>query len=165
MRIEIGSTIPDRELIRWDGEQILRASTKHLTQTGKSMLIGVVGAFTPVCTNSHLKDYLSVIPSIRDSGLIQNFLCIAVVDPFVLQAWGEQMGAEGVIDLWSDPGAEFSKAIDITADFSGIGLGVRSGRYSMVLDRGVVERLNVEDDPTLVSVSSVATIQTQLSAA
>jgi len=165
MRIQIGSPIPDREVIQWDGNQIVRASTGALTQTGKSMIIGVVGAFTPVCSEAHLKDYLSAIPAIRDSGLIKNFLCIAVVDPFVLQAWGEQMGTSGIIDLWSDPDAEFAKAIDITADFRSIGLGLRSGRYSMVLDGGVVERLNVEDDPTLVSVSSIETMQGQLNAA
>ncbi len=165
MRIQIGSSIPDREVLQWDGSQIVRASTADLTRSGKSMVLGVVGAFTPVCSETHLKDYLAAIPSIRASGIITNFLCFAAVDPFVLRAWGEQMETAGAIDLWSDPDAEFAKAIDITADYTALGLGLRSGRYSMLLEDGVVERLNVEDDPDLVSVTGAETLQDQLNAA
>lgn len=165
MAIEVGSTLPDLELMQWSGSSMDRKSVLSLAGSGKTMIIGVVGAFTPVCTKNHLKDYIPMIPSLRDAGLVQNVLSIGVVDPFVFHAWGEQMGATGIVDLWSDPYCEFSKAIGITADLTKMGLGLRSGRYSMLVNKGVVEKLNIEDDPTVVSVSSAEEMRNQLNAA
>ena len=165
MSIDVGSTLPDHQLMQWDGAKMNSASVLSLAGSGKTMIIGVVGAFTPICTKNHLKDYIPMIPSLREAGLVQHVLSIGVVDPFVLQAWGEQMGATGVVDLWSDPYCEFSKAIGITADFTKMGLGMRSGRYSMLLNDGVVEKLNVEDDPFVVTVSGADEMRNQLNAA
>lgn len=164
MSIDVGSTLPDHELMQWDGSKIARKSVLSLAASGKTMIIGVVGAFTPICTNNHLKDYLPMIPSLRDAGLVQHVLSIGVVDPFVLHAWGDQMGATGVVDLWSDPDCGFSRSIGITADLGAMGLGTRSGRYSMLLKDGVVEKLNIEDDPRVVTVSGAEEMRSQLNA-
>lgn len=162
MRIQVGEALPDCELMRWTGSEMLRRSSRDLMGSGRCMIVGTVGAFTPVCTRSHLADYLPVIPTLRQAGSIDRFYCIGVVDPFVFQAWGAQLDAHETIEMWADPFAAFSRAIDITADLTKAGLGLRSGRYSMVTFDGRVERLNVEEDPTIVSVSGVETLRRQL---
>lgn len=162
MSIGIGSSIPSSELLRWDGTGIVRAASDALVADGKTLVIGVVGAFTPICTDSHLKDYLPIIPSLKETGVVQRFICTGVVDPFVFHAWGEALGADGLIEFWSDPYGAFAEAIGITADFTAIGLGRRSGRYSMIVNAGTVETLNVEEDPSIVSVSGAALMKEQL---
>ena len=164
MTIQTGATLPDIELLKWTGDEMLRQPSNAIVADGKTMIVGVVGAFTPVCAGSHLKDYIPIVPTLLGAGTIDRFLCIAVVDPFVMYAWGQDMGAAGKVEMWSDPYGEFSKALGITADLTAIGLGVRSGRYSMVLNNGVVETLNVETDPTIVSVSGADAMREHLNA-
>ncbi|MGB0683356.1 MAG: redoxin family protein [Magnetovibrionaceae bacterium] len=162
MAVAVGSTLPDVELLTWTGTAVERESAKTLVATGKTMVVGVVGAFTPVCSGSHLPEYVPLIPTLKESGLIHRFICVGVVDPFVMHAWGEHLDALELIEMWSDADAEFAKAIGITADFSEAGLGLRGGRFSMVVNNGVIEMLNVEDDPSIVSVSGAEEMERQL---
>ena len=165
MAIDIGDRLPNSELMQWDGSSVAYRATEDLVGRGKVIIVGVVGAFTPICTESHIRDYIRLLPDLRKAKLVDAAYCIAALDPFVLHAWANHVGAEDVIDVWSDPYAAFAKAIGITTQFERIGLGLRSGRYSLLAFDGVVQKINIEEDPTIVSVSGADILESQLKAA
>jgi glutaredoxin/glutathione-dependent peroxiredoxin len=106
----------------------------------------VPGAFTPTCHRNHLPGYVQKKDEIKAKG-VDSILVTSVNDVFVLEAWGKASGAEG-IEFLSDGNADFAKAIGLSMDGSGFGLGTRSQRYSMVVEDGVVKAINVEDAPS-----------------
>lgn len=162
MPIQIGSRLPEQDLMRWVGTQMTRVPITSLVNEGRTLIVGVVGAFTPACSESHLKDYLPIVPALRKDARVDRFICIAVVDPFVMYAWGQEMGAGEHFEMWADPYADFAKAIDVTSDFTEVGLGIRSGRYSMLVRDGVVETVNIESDPNIVTVSGAGEMYARL---
>lgn len=163
--IAVGDRLPEGELLQWDGAALTRSSVAEVAGSGRIMVIGVVSAFTELCTEGHMRDYIEMVPALKAADIIDGAICISAVDPFVMHAWNTQIGADGIVPGWSDPGAAFAQALGITADFSQLGLGLRSGRYSMLLRDGVVRKLNVEDDPSLVTVSAADVIYGQVRAA
>lgn len=110
------------------------------------VLVGVPGAFTPSCHRNHLPGFVAKRDEILARG-VDAIAVTAVNDIFVLNAWQQQSGAEG-IEFLADGNAEFAKAIGLEMDGSGFGLGPRSQRYSMLVEDGVVRLLNVEDSPS-----------------
>ncbi len=139
-----------------------RETVDKIVADKPTLIIGVVGAFTPICTDSHINEYLPVVPILKKTRAIEQCICTAVVDPFVLSAWTSSIGGDGLIDAWADPFGEFAKSIGITADLTALGLGLRSGRYSMLIVGGEVQKLNIEEDPTIVTVSGANLIMEQL---
>lgn len=108
------------------------------------VLFAVPGAFTPTCAQKHLPSYIDNAKDIKAKG-VDEIICLAVNDPFVMKHWSEMAGAQGIVTLLPDGNAEFTKAIGMEMDGSGAGLGTRSKRYSMVIENGVVKDLQVED--------------------
>src|SRR5204863_5944684 len=105
-------------------------------------LFAVPGAFTPTCSARHLPSYVDKAGELKGQG-IDEIACISVNDPFVMQAWGERDGSPEITMLADGNGA-FADATGLTMDGSKYGMGQRSQRYSMIVDDGVVEQLNVE---------------------
>ena len=131
-------------------------SVEELCAGKKVVLFAVPGAFTPTCSNQHLPGFVSNSAALKEKG-VDLVACISVNDPFVMAAWSkDRNAAEGVLML-ADGNAEFTSAIGLEMDVSGFGMGMRSQRYSMVIDNGVVSSLNVESGPVL-DVSSAETI-------
>ena len=125
------------------------------------MLVGVPGAFTPTCDRNHLPGYVKLADEIKAAG-IDAVLVTAVNDVFVLKAWAQSAGADGKLEMIADGSAEFAKAIGLTFDATARGLGVRSQRYSMVVDDGVVRSLNIEDAPSKAEASNAETLLASL---
>ena len=106
------------------------------------VLFTLPGAFTPTCSAKHLPGFVEKEAELKAKG-IDEVACVSVNDAFVMGAWGKSAGA-GDITLLADGNGDFAKAIGLTMDGSGFGMGTRSQRYSMIVNDGVVEQLNVE---------------------
>ncbi len=129
---------------------------------GKTIaLFAVPGAFTPTCSNQHVPSYLDNLAALKAAG-VDEVWCVAVNDPFVMGAWARDRGTVGKIRMLADGNAEFAKATGLTLDASGLGLGLRSQRFSMLVRDGKVVTLNVEGDPTKAEVSDGATLLAQV---
>ncbi|WP_306119601.1 MULTISPECIES: peroxiredoxin [unclassified Roseitalea] len=163
MPIETGSTLPDITLksITADGPADIASSSYFGGR--KVVLFAVPGAFTPTCTLNHLPGYLDNRDEILAKG-VDEIAVIAVNDPFVMQAWAEQSGGLGRIGFLSDWDGAFTRALGLETDLSAAGLGVRSARYSMLVDDRSVAILNVEDNPGAAEASGAARMLEMLSA-
>ncbi|MDE2595737.1 MAG: peroxiredoxin [Sphingomonadales bacterium] len=142
MAIETGQKIPDVKLVKAtdNGPDAVQASDFF---AGKRVaLFSVPGAFTPTCSAKHLPGYVEKAAELKAKG-IDEIACTAVNDAFVMGAWGKASGSSDVTML-ADGNGEFAKAVGLTMDGSGFGLGQRGQRFSMVVNDGVVEQLNVE---------------------
>lgn len=151
MTIKIGDRLPQgelREFIEVETEGCALGPNKFdvadLTKGKKIAVFAVPGAYTPTCSAKHVPGYVQHAADFKNKG-IDEIWCIAVNDPFVMGAWGRDQKATGVVRMLSDGNADFTKALGLDGDFSKGGLGVRSQRYSMLLDDGVVKQLNVEE--------------------
>ena len=157
MSIAIGDSLPDATFRVLGPEGIDGVSTKDVFGGKRIVLFAVPGAFTPTCHVKHLPGFIEVAEQFKEKGM-DEIVCIAVNDPFVLSAWGEATGANGKVRILSDGNAEFTKKIGMDFDGSAVGLGTRSKRYAMVVDDGVVQSLNVEDSPGVCEASDAETI-------
>ena len=109
----------------------------------KVALFGLPGAFTPVCSASHLPGYVDRHDEFKAAGF-DEIVCVSVNDPFVMEAWSRQHGAAGKVTMLCDTDASFTKAMGLVADLAAFGLHDRSERYSMIVEDGVVKKLSVE---------------------
>ncbi len=151
MTIQVGDHLP-QATFRVNGPDGPQAKTTDDVFKGRRVvLVGVPGAFTPACHRNHLPGFVAKREEILARG-INAIAVTSVNDIFVLNAWQQQSGAEG-IEFLADGNAEFAKAIGLEMDGSGFGLGPRSQRYAMVVEDGVVRILNVEDTPSKAEVS------------
>ena len=108
----------------------------------KVALFAVPGAFTPTCSAKHLPGFITSLDALKDKG-VDEVICLSVNDPFVMGAWGTAQNA-GDIRMIADPDAAFTKALGLEFDASGAGLGIRSLRYSMIVEDGKVSQLNLD---------------------
>ncbi len=145
--IGVGSRIPAAEFKTIGANGVETISSASLFTGRRVMVIGVVGAFTPVCTGKHLPEFIPYQQEVTEAGLVDEVVCISAADPFVQRAWGRSIGLEDGIRLLTDTNAAFAIATGLDVDLSNIGLGRRSTRYVMVVDDGVVDLLTVEIKP------------------
>src|SRR5690606_17098789 len=128
-------------------------STDELFKGKKVALFAVPGAFTPTCSKEHLPGFVAEAQALKQKG-VDTVACLAVNDVFVMDAWGRQSGADGKVTMLADGNADYVKALGLDLDASGLGLGTRAKRFSMLVEDGVVKKLNVEENPAACSVSS-----------
>lgn len=153
MSISVGDNLPDAAFRVLGAEGIEKLSTADIFKGKKVVLFAVPGAFTPTCHLKHLPGFIDKAAAFKKKG-VATVACVAVNDPFVLDAWAKSTGASGKVMVLSDGNGEFTKAIGMDFDGSGIGLGTRSKRYAMLVDDGVVKVLYVEDSPGVADVST-----------
>nr|CAD7407006.1 unnamed protein product [Timema cristinae] len=174
-----GDRVPSVDL--YEDNPTNKVNAADLFKGKKGILFAVPGAFTPGCSKSfvhrrllqetlppncpfdslvlsqvsvfqtHLPGYVTKAEELKGKG-IQEIVCVSVNDPFVMSAWGKEHGANGKVRMLADPSAAFAKALDLQVDLPPLG-GVRSKRYSMVVEDGVIKTLNVEPDGTGLSCS------------
>ena len=142
MTIQIGDRIPDAQLTiaSADGPQAI--SSTDFFAGKKVALFAVPGAFTPTCSARHLPSYVEKAGALKAKG-IDEIACIAVNDPFVMAAWNERDGSADVTMI-ADGNGDFTEALGLSFDGSRFGMGKRSQRYSMIVNDGTVEQVNVE---------------------
>ncbi len=160
MTIIIGDKIPSMEfnVMTSDGQQKL--ATEVVFAGRKVVLFAVPGAFTPTCSASHLPGYLDHYDALKAKG-VDTIACTSVNDVHVITAWAKHSGAEGKIMMLADGNGTFAKACGLEKDLDATGMGLRSKRYSMIVDNGVITALNVEEKSG-VNVSGAETILAQL---
>lgn len=146
MTIQVGDTLPQSTFRTMTPDGPAPKTTDDVFQGRKVVLIAVPGAFTPTCHRNHLPGFVTNAEAIKAKG-IDAIVVTAVNDVFVMDAWMKASGADGKVEFIADGSGDFAKALGLTFDGSGNGIGTRSKRYSMVVDNGVVKTLNVEDAP------------------
>lgn len=119
----------------------------------KVVIFGVPGAFTPSCHEDHLPGYLGKLEEMRKKG-VDEIICVSANDPFVMDHWAEVSGAKGKITMVPDGNCELIRAMGLDFDGSGAGLGQRSKRFSMIVENGTVESIDVEAAPSDVELSA-----------
>ena len=142
MTIQVGDRLPDVPLAIATGEGPKPTTSEEYFKGKRVALFAVPGAFTPTCSARHLPSYVEKAQDLKGKG-IDEIACISVNDPFVMGAWGERDGSSDITMLADGNGA-FADATGLVMDGSKFGMGKRSQRYSMIVDDGVVEQLNVE---------------------
>ena len=146
MAITAGSPLPHAKFKIMTETGPAEISTDELFKGKKAVLFAVPGAFTPTCTNSHLPGFLHHAADLKAKG-VDVIACTSVNDVFVMDAWSKASGAKGTITFLADGNGDFAKAVGLELDGAPIGFGIRSKRYAMLLDDGVVKKLHVEDTP------------------
>jgi peroxiredoxin len=157
MTIAKGDSLPEATFRFLGPEGIDTLTTDQIFNGKKVVLFAVPGAFTPTCHLKHLPGFIDNADKFKEMG-IDTVVCVAVNDPFVLGTWADVSGGKDKVLFLSDGNAEFTKKIGMDFDGSGIGLGIRSKRYAMVVDDGVVKVLNTEDSPGVADVSTAEKI-------
>ena len=160
MTIHIGQRIPETtfKTMSQDGP---REVTSAEAFNGKRVAIfGVPGAFTPGCTRNHLPDYIENAEAILAKGFDEIF-CVAVNDVWVMDAWGKAAGAQGKVTMLADGSAIFAHAAGLELDLHHVGMGMRCKRFSMVVQDGIVERINI-DERYIESTSAIHTCDLEL---
>ncbi len=142
MAIQEGDTLPTATLHVMKDGRPAAVSTDELFGGKKVVLFAVPGAFTPTCSQAHLPGYVAAAEQFKAKG-VDSIVCVAVNDAFVMDAWGKDRDA-GELVMAGDGNSDFTKALGLEMDGSGFGLGIRSQRYAMVVDDGVVTKLAVE---------------------
>ena len=145
MKIKIGDKLPDSELFYLDqNNDVKKINILDLCKE-KTIILGMPGAFTKTCSAIHLPGYIKNYDQILKKG-ITKIVCVAVNDPNVMKAWGENQSAGDKIFMAGDPFLKFTKAIGAEVDKSEKGLGIRSNRYTMLVENGEVKKVEVEKE-------------------
>ena len=162
MPIKVGDRLPASTFRMMTGEGPKPKTTDEIFKGKKVALFAVPGAFTPTCSNLHMPSFLNNAAAIKAKG-VDTIAVTGVNDVFVMEAWKKASNADGKVDFLADGNGEFAKAIDMAFDGSGNGLGtIRSKRYSMLVEDGVVKQLNIEEAPGKCEVSGGQTLLGQL---
>ena len=160
MTIQVGDKIPSATLTAMGADGPGPVATDELFSGKKVVLFAVPGAFTPTCSAKHLPGFVEQADAIKAKG-VDTIACVAVNDVFVMDAWGKSQSVGDKVRMLADGSADFARALDVELDLVGRGLGVRSRRYSMIVDDGTVTQLNLEEGGGF-EVSDAGTILSQL---
>ena len=146
MKIKEGEKLPDADFFYLDDNNIVqKVDTNSLLKGHKAIIFGVPGAFTKVCSAKHLPGYIKNFEEAKKKG-ITKIICLSVNDPNVMQAWGEAHDARGKVLMLGDPFCKFTKSIGAEIDRNEKGLGMRSSRYTLLVEEGVVTKIKEESD-------------------
>jgi glutaredoxin/glutathione-dependent peroxiredoxin len=143
MTIKVGDTIPSMKLMQGTAEGPKEVSTDEIFKGKKVVMFAVPGAFTPTCSAKHLPGFVQNAAAIKAKG-VDNVVCLAVNDAFVMAAWAKDQGVDGNIIMLADGAGQFTKALGLELDLMGRGMGVRAQRFALVAQDGKVTHLAVE---------------------
>lgn len=163
MMIKIGDTIPSVTLKRLGDNGMEDLNTGDYFKNKTVILFATPGAFTPTCAQKHLPGYVNNAEQIKSQG-VDEIICLSVNDPFVMRHWGEVANATGKVTMLPDGNGEFSKALGLTFDASGAGLGTRAQRFYMMIDNNIVTDLAVEPVASQVELSGAEVCLVKLKA-
>lgn len=141
MSIQAGERIPEA-ILQYVADGVHKIDTLALFEGRKFVLFSVPGAFTPTCSERHLPGFVEHFEQFRERGI--EVACMAVNDPFVMQAWGESQHVPTGLRMLADGNADFTRALGLEMDASGFGMGTRSKRFALYAEDGVVRGLFVE---------------------
>ena len=146
MKLKVGDKLPSSDLFYLDqNNEVKKIDILKLCNNNKIILLGMPGAFTKTCSTLHLPGYVKNYDLALKKG-ISKIICISVNDPSVMKAWGENQKIENKIFMASDPFIKFTKSIGAEVDKSEKGLGIRSNRYTMLIENNVVKKIEEESE-------------------
>ena len=145
MKLKENGNLPNSEIFILENGEPTKKNIEELLKSKKAVIVGLPGAYTSVCSAKHLPGYVNMHQEYKNKGIDQ-IICVSVNDPFVMNAWGKENNVEDKIIMLADPFLNFTKAIGAEVDKSGRGLGIRSNRYTMLIDNMKVIRLQEEKD-------------------
>jgi peroxiredoxin len=167
MAIKVGERLPDGTLTEMIDTETPGCtigpnnfSVAELTKGKRIVVFGLPGAFTPTCSAKHVPSYVENVDKLK-AAKVDEIWCVSVNDAFVMGAWGRDQRASGKVRMMADGSATFTKALGLDMDLTARGMGVRSQRYSMLVEDGVVKQLNIEQ-PGKFEVSGGDTMLKQL---
>lgn len=161
MAIKVGDKLPEAKLRIMTGEGPQVKTTSDIFAGKKVALFAVPGAYTGTCHKMHLPSIFLNAYAIKDKG-VDTIAIVSVNDAFVMNAWKKDTDTRDEATFLADGNADFTKAIGMELDASGNGLGIRSHRYSMLVEDGIVTKMNIEPSPGKVEVSGGDTLLSQL---
>ncbi len=144
MTIGVGDKIPSATLTIMAADGPAPMTTDEIFSGKKVVMFAVPGAFTPTCSAKHLPGFVAAAGDIKAKG-VDTIACLSVNDPFVMGAWGKDQNVGDKVLMLADGSAAFTRALDTVLDLTERGLGIRSRRYSMIVDDGVVSRIDLEE--------------------
>ena len=154
MKIKEGEKLPSADFFYIDRDNILqKIDTNSLFKDQKIIMFGVPGAFTKVCSAKHLPGYVNNFDEVKRKG-ISKIVCLSVNDPNVMKAWGEAHNVDDKILMLGDPYCNFTKLIGAEIDRTVKGLGIRSSRYTMLIENGVAIKIKEESDAGMCEISA-----------
>ena len=153
MNLKENDQIPSSEIFILEEGEPIKKNIEEILKNKKVVLFGLPGAYTSVCSAKHLPGYINMYEEYKKKG-IDKIICISVNDPFVMNAWGKENNVGEKVLMMGDPFLNFTKAIGADVDKSGRGLGVRSNRYTMLIDNLKVVKLREEKDTGSCEVSA-----------
>lgn len=144
--IKVGDRIPAGAFKEITEAGMADVSTDAVFKGRKVVMFGIPGAFTPTCSEQHLPGYVKKARQLADKG-VDEVVCMAVNDAFVMKSWGDSQNAQGKVRLLADGNAELTNAMGLSLDASGFGMSTRCQRFSMLVENGVVKKLHVQSNP------------------
>jgi len=153
MNLKENDQIPSSEIFILEEGEPIKKNIEEILKNKKVVLFGLPGAYTSVCSAKHLPGYVNLYEEYKKKG-IDRIICISVNDPFVMNAWGKENNVGEKVLMMGDPFLNFTKAIGAEVDKSGRGLGVRSNRYTMLIDNLTVVKIQEEKDTGSCEVSA-----------
>ena len=153
MKIKENESIISSEVFVLENGEPVKKNILDILKNKKSVLFGLPGAYTSVCSAKHLPGYVKNREKFKEKGVDQ-IICISVNDPFVMNAWGKENNVEDKIIMVGDPFLNFTKAIGAEVDKSGRGLGIRSNRYTMLIDNLMIIKIQEEPDTRSCEISA-----------
>ena len=145
MKIKEGEKIPSVDFFYIDEGGSKKIKSTDLLKNHKAIIIGVPGAFTKVCSAKHLPGYVNNFEQAKKKG-VTKIICVSVNDPYVMKAWGENQNVGNKVFMAADPYCEFTKSIGAEIDRTEKGLGMRSARYTMLVENNVIINIKLEED-------------------
>tara|TARA_B100001063_G_scaffold127620_1_gene119265 strand:+ start:756 stop:1241 length:486 start_codon:yes stop_codon:yes gene_type:complete len=145
MKLKENDMMPNSEIFVLENGEPIKKNIEDLLKRKKTIIFGLPGAYTSVCSAKHLPGYVNKYQQYKDKG-IELIICMSVNDPFVMSAWGKENNVGDKILMIGDPFLNFTKAIGAEVDKSGRGLGIRSNRYTILVDDMKVIKLQEEKD-------------------
>ena len=153
MNIKENDQIPNVDVFIMENGEPVKKNIQMLLKNKKAVIFGLPGAYTSVCSAKHLPGYVNMFDQYKEKG-INHIICISVNDPFVMNAWGKEHNVGDKILMIGDPFLNFTKAIGADVDKSARGLGIRSNRYTMLVDNLKIAKLQEETDTGSCEVSA-----------
>ena len=153
MKIKEGNQLPLSDFFYLDSSGLQKIKSVDLFKNQKTIVIGVPGAFTKVCSAKHLPGYVKNFEAAKKKG-VTKIICISVNDPNVMKAWGENQKVENKIFMAADPYCEFTKLIGAEIDRTEKGLGLRSTRYTMLVENNIIKVIKEEEDTGTCEISA-----------
>ena len=161
MKYKINDQIPDSEVFQLVNGNPKKSLISNFFKDNKFILLGMPGAFTSVCSNKHLPSYKDNIDKIKSKGVDKVF-CISVNDPYVMNAWAKISKVENEIIMLADPFGDFAKKLGVLVNKDAKGLGMRSNRYTMIIENKTIKYVAVEEDTGICELSAANNILSKL---